>query len=125
GLRAIGYARVVVTQDEIVYFERELVSEQQPQLFRPEDFRWTWSVQKQAVKKEQLSAFHGVNVAEGQKWFAWHGLGENQLHFSGERNWWPAQDDPHGVTFPFPTRKDKIDLDQFMELLSGLDEPAT
>ena len=68
-------------------------------------------------KKEQLPAFHGVSKKTGKKVFAWHGKGENQLHFSGEKNWWPEVDRPpvegvfnysadnHAIAFKLPSKK--------------------
>jgi hypothetical protein len=94
-LEQIGYCRLIVHDDgQVTYFERSLVTRESPLLFEPSDFTWKWSKPKKIRKKEQLQALHGTHKPTNKKWFAWHGLGENQLHFSGERNWWPKPDDP-------------------------------
>ena len=88
GLKKLGYARLVDYMDgRLMYFERELPIS--GLLFDPKDFTWSWSTAKKTSKKEQLSAFHGFHTASRRPWFAWHGLGENQLHFKGESAWWP------------------------------------
>lgn len=121
-LDEIGYSRLVVHDDgEVTYFERLLCSRQSPDLFRAADFKWHWSKPKKTKKKEQLQALHGIHKPSGGKWFAWHGLGENQLHFSGESSWWPKPNDAHAVTFKFPSAEERIGFEKFMELLSHLD----
>jgi hypothetical protein len=121
-LEQIGYARLVVHDDgKVVYFERLLATRGQPQPFDPSEFVWNWSRQKETKKKEQLQALHGIHKSTKKKWFAWHGLGENQLHFSGESNWWPKPGDIHAVTFKFPAVEDRIGLDKFMDFLSRLE----
>lgn len=88
-LKSIKYARLVDHMNgRLTYFERVLPIS--GQLFEPRHFRWCWSKAKTA-KKEQLPAFHGVHVDSDDTWFAWHGRGENQLHFKGEKLWWPAE----------------------------------
>lgn len=120
-LEEIGFARLIVLPNgEVRYFERLLCNRANPDVFDPAAFEWRWSIQKEGRTKEQLSALHGINRATGQKWWAWHGLGENQLHFSGERAWWPAPDSPHAVSFRFPTEADRISLDRLMELLEAI-----
>ncbi len=124
-LAEIGYSRLVVFDDgTVLYFEKLLCTRENPQIFNPADFRWQWSTPKRTVRKEQLSALHGVQIESGKKWFAWHGLGENQLHFSGERNWWLSKDDSHAVAFRFPGSDEGIELERFIELLSTLDIPT-
>ena len=121
-LEQIGYCRLIVHADgQVTYFERLLVTREQPQIFSPSDFVWKWSKQKESKKKEQLSALHGIHKATNKKWFAWHGLGENQLHFSGESNWWPKPGDTHAVTFKFPATDERIGFEKFMELLTRLE----
>ena len=118
-LEQIGYARLIVHDDgQVTYFERLLATRNQPQLFAPSNFVWKWSQPKQTKKKEQLQALHGIHKATQKKWFAWHGLGENQLHFSGESNWWPKPGDDHTVVFKFPTADERIGFVKFMEVLS-------
>lgn len=88
-LKKINYARCIIFENRSVkYFERELCSLSRPSLFDPDDFYWDWSREKETIRKEQLSALHGFSKQTNKKVWAWHGLGENQLHFSGERSWW-------------------------------------
>jgi hypothetical protein len=89
-LDEIRYSRVIMHEDRICYFEKTLVTSKNPQLFDPKNFSWKWSEPRKATKKESLPALHGVG-RDGTKWFAAHLLGENQLHFSGEGNWWPRR----------------------------------
>lgn len=99
GLRELRYARAIVAEGRITYFEKKLIDEDCDLLFDPEEFAWHWSQQKASVKKEQLPALHGYR--DGTKWFAWHGRGENQLHFTGEKLWWPSFNlDQTGNTIP-------------------------
>lgn len=85
-LRQIGYARLIVFPDgKAHYFEKTLCSRQRPLLFEPAEFEWRWSAHKQTQGKEQLSALHGWHRPTDSKWFAWHGAGENQLHFTGDK----------------------------------------
>ncbi len=124
-LLAIGYCRLIIHQDgKVTYFERKLCDKDNPILFHPDDFIWKWSLPKKTRKKEQLPALHGIHRKTGQKWWAWHGLGENQLHFSGESAWWPSKDTNHVVTFNMPTAADKLSLQKFLELLSKLDNSS-
>ena len=92
-LDRIGYVRLVVHQKKrrVNYFERPLCTRADPRVFRKEEFSWRWSTPKKVRKKEQLRSFIGTKKDTSEKWFAWHGLGENQLHFSGERAWWPER----------------------------------
>lgn len=88
GLDVLGYARLIVHKDnKITYFERVLCTKEEPNIFNKNDFIWNWSTPKKTIKKEQLPALHAINIHTKEKWFAWHGLGENQLHFSGEKVW--------------------------------------
>lgn len=113
---AIIYARLILHPNgTATYFEREIATRKHPQLFNPDDFEWTWTDQRTGLKKEQLSAFHGIHKSSGKKWWAWHGRGENQLHFSGERTWWPPENDRYHITFALPT--EKFSLDELLELL--------
>ena len=117
-LEQIGYSRLVIyPTGKIIYFEKLLCSKDKPDLFNPSDFFWRWSTQKVAVKKEQLQALHGIHKLTNQKWWAWHGLGENQLHFNGEKNWWPSENDPHTIRFNFPSTSEKLSIERFLEIL--------
>lgn len=119
-LDAIGYARLIVRDDgTATYFERELITTRDRDLFDPNEFEWSWSTPKRTRRKEQLPALHGTHLPSGQKWFAWHGRGENQLHFKGERFWWPDPTDPHAITFTLPLQTEKIDLETLRRLLDG------
>lgn len=116
-LEKIGYARLVVHKTgKITYFEKELCSRESPDIFNKKDFSWKWSTPKKTIKKEQLPALHGTYKPTSDKWFAWHGLGENQLHFSGERAWWPSTN--HKIDFPFPG--ERLSQEQLMELLTKI-----
>lgn len=112
----IGYARLIVHPDATAtYFERKLVTRESPTLFKHDDFRWNWTRQREGGKKEQLSAFHGYHAATNTKWWAWHGRGENQLHFSGERTWWPPCSDTNAIRFRLPDTR--YTLDELIGLL--------
>lgn len=125
GLDEIGYARLIIHENgQVTYFERLLITKTQPLLFNPGDFKWRWSTPKNTKKKEQLPALHGIHRASKKKWWAWHGLGENQLHFSGESTWWPKNGDSHTVIFNFPSDSEKLSLDSFVNLLAKLDEAS-
>jgi hypothetical protein len=117
GLREIGYARLVVRPNgNAFYFERSLITQDRQQLFDPKAFKWKWSEAKKTKKKEQLRALHGTHIPSGRKWWAWHGLGENQLHFSGESAWWP-QDKSHAIEFSLPSMIDRMTMQDLIELL--------
>ena len=117
-LSEIGYARLVVfPTGKVTYFERVLCTKEDYRIFKKEDFVWKWSKEKATVKKEQLSALHGVHIKQNAKWWAWHGLGENQLHFSGEDAWWTPSGDEHSISFQFPSANERMSLEDFMGLL--------
>lgn len=121
----IGYCRLVIHEDgTAIYFERLLCTRSNPIMFDPADFEWKWSLPKQTIRKEQLPALHGIHKATGKKWWAWHGLGENQLHFSGEKTWWPQTDGPNAVSFKLPSLDEKISLEQLMEFLESSRIPS-
>lgn len=121
-LTEIGYCRLIIHDSgEVTYFERRLCTRSHPRLFDPTEFEWKWSKQKKTKKKEQLPALHGYHKAIGQKWWAWHGKGENQLHFSGERNWWPHGGDNHAITFRLPDKDERIPFDKLKAVLSALE----
>jgi len=124
GLDEIGYSRLILTGKSVVYFERELCSRDNPRVFKAEDFAWRWSDPKVTKKKEQLSALHGKHTPTGKKWFAWHGLGENQLHFSGESEWWLLPSDERRVEFEFTGADGRVDMEVFMELLNTLSKTS-
>lgn len=120
-LDEIGYSRLIVHENgTVTYFEKLLCTREAPTIFNSSDFEWQWSIPKKTVKKEQLPALHGIYKPDHKKWFAWHGLGENQLHFSGEKSWWPSEGNQHQVSFNLPTDGDKISVERFIELLAGL-----
>lgn len=119
-LSEIGYARLIVHPDgTATYFERQLCTRDRCLIFRPEEFKWSWSKKKETTGKEQLSALHGTHIPTGKKWFAWHGRGENQLHFSGESNWWPTPQEP-GVSkhFKLPSAGQRLSMERFVDLLA-------
>jgi hypothetical protein len=116
----ILYSRLIIhANGTATYFEKEIATRQKPQVFKAADFEWHWTEQRTGLKKEQLSAFHGIHKRSGKKWWAWHGRGENQLHFSGESEWWPESSDPHSINFELPTERFALD-----ELLEFLDPKA-
>lgn len=124
-LNEIGYSRLIIQLGgDAFYFERLLCTRERPYVFDPEEFEWRWSTPKKTIKKEQLPALHGISRKTGDKWFAWHGLGENQLHFAGERHWWPREGDPHAVAFRLPGEPDKISLEDFVKLIARSDVPS-
>lgn len=117
-LDKIGYSRLISHKNgDIHYFEKFLCTRESPVLFHKNEFAWNWSNSKNTKsKKEQLSALQGIHMPTGKKWFSWHGRGENQLHFNGEKYWWPKDDK---LIFKFP--KDKIDLQDLIAFLDSLD----
>ena len=120
-LKEIGYSRIIVHKNRTVtYFDRLLATEKEKNIFCVNDFIWRWSKQKKTTKKEQLPALHGVNIKTGNKWWAWHGLGENQLHFSGEKDWWPNEKSDHAITFSLPDAGTKILFDDLARLLARI-----
>lgn len=121
-LDEIGFARLIVHADgKLTYYEKLLCNRQNPKIFEEEDFEWRWSIPKITTKKEQLPALHGYHKSSNKKWFAWHGLGENQLHFSGEKGWWPEAD-AEKIDFNFPEQR--LTQEQLMILLNQISELA-
>lgn len=120
GLDEIGFARLIVHADgNITYFEKILCTKNHPKIFDENDFVWKWSTPKKTTKKEQLQALHGIHKPSNSKWFAWHGLGENQLHFSGEKCWWPS-DSERKVDFSFPDQRlSQAELMKFLDQISS------
>lgn len=118
GLEEIGYSRLIVHKNgKLTYFEKVLCTKKAPKIFNESDFEWKWSIPKKTKKKEQLSALHGTHKPSNKKWFAWHGLGENQLHFSGEKAWWPTGN-TNKVDFYFPDKR--LSQAQLMNLLNEI-----
>lgn len=116
-LEKIGYSRLISHNNgNIYYFEKLLCTRDAPILFHKNEFRWNWSDRKNTNgTKEQLSSLQGIHIASGNKWFSWHGRGENQLHFNGEKYWWPKDDK---LVFKFP--EEKIDLQDLIVFLDAL-----
>ena len=127
-LDEIGLARLIMFKDNTaIYFEKQLCTKTKPEIFLKEDYIWKWSIEKPAGEKEQLTALHGTNVKTNKKAFAWHGRGENQLHFSGEGSWWPDiqkptkvgeinfSNDGHAIAFKLST--EKVDWDKLTDFL--------
>lgn len=117
-LDEIGLSRLIMFKDNTaIYYEKLLCTKANPQIFNASDYDWHWSKPKKTQKKEQLPALHGINKNTGKKDFAWHGRGENQLHFSGEKDWWPVVERPteidkinfsadnHAIAFKLPAAK--------------------
>lgn len=117
-LDEIGFSRLIVhKKGRISYFEKILCTRDSPKIFDEKDFAWKWSTPKKTTKKEQLQALHGIHKPSNSKWFAWHGLGENQLHFSGEKNWWPSGSE-RKIDFSFPEQR--LSQVEFMKLLDQI-----
>ncbi len=111
--------RLIVFPDgNITYFEKYLCSKGNPELFNPNDYVWAWSKQKEVTKKEHLPALHGYIITSGEKkkHWAWHGRGENQLHFSSEETWWPDEGTNHRVYLRFP-EQGKLSFDDLVKML--------
>lgn len=120
-LDAIGYARLIASPGgDVRYFERLLCTRDSPEIFDLSDFTWGWSPPKRTRGKEQLPAFCGTHRETGDKWWAWHGQSENQLHFSKETEWWPEADAPHTITFPFPSEGKKLTFARLQALLDTM-----
>lgn len=114
-LNDIYYARCILFEDRSVkYFERLLATRANPEIFREEDFYWVWSTPKKTKKKEQLPALHGFRKGDGKKMWAWHGHGENQLHFSGESEWWNDGGNTLSLSLTPP---DRMSYPDFFDLL--------
>lgn len=114
--RLLGYSRLIVHNDgRAIYFERALCSRDAPAIFDAADFAWHWSQTKKRNPKEQLSALHGTHCPTNGKWWAWHGRGENQLHFYGEKTWWPTSQASHALSFQIP--QEQMSVKKFVELL--------
>ncbi len=131
-LKEIGYSRLVMFNDgSVIYFEKLISSLESKNIFEKENYQWSWSEPKKTSKKEQLPALHGKDLRTGKKAFAWHGKGENQLHFSGEKDWWPTIERPtvvgiinfsldnHAIAFKLPSTKVPWD-----DLVSFLNESS-
>ncbi len=120
-LEQIGYSRLILfSEGHITYFEKHLIDSKNTRLFNPNDYEWHWSTPKVTKKKEQLPAFVGTHKATNIKHFAWHGLGENQLHFSGENVWWPPIGDSHRLDFDIPSNDHKVNFEEIAEWLAQL-----
>jgi hypothetical protein len=116
-LDAIGLCRLIRKESGFIYYERQLCTRENPRIFESADYYWKWSNPKKEGAKEQLPALHGIRRDSDEKWFAWHGRSENQLHFTGERNWWPAQGDPCRRDFPLPRTEDILSLSDLTRML--------
>jgi len=115
-LKDIYYSRCILFEDRsIKYFERPLATSIDPRIFLPEDFFWKWSQPKKTKSKEQLPALHGFRKSDGKKMWAWHGHGENQLHFSGESEWWTDGKNSLELEFSPP---DRISYGEFFKMIS-------
>ncbi len=123
-LTEIGYARLIVHKGgKATYFERLLCTRSKPVVFSPQDFKWSWSKKKNTKGKEQLTALNGIHIPTNAKWFAWHGRGENQLHFSGEGCWWPEKGGDHSISFQLPNEENRLSIEKFVDLLANAGNP--
>ena len=94
-LEEIYYSRLIVDTKakEWRYFERLIATRENPDIFEKSDLIWSWNEKKSNTKKELLPAFVGRSKTKNIKFFAWHGMGENQLHFTGENCWHPSKEE--------------------------------
>lgn len=116
-LDEIIYARCIIFDDRTVkYFERTLATKENPVIFNPSEYEWRWSHPKKTERKEQLPALHGFRKSDGKKMWAWHGHGENQLHFSGESEWWSDKENIVGFTLP---PQPKLRYGDFFDLITS------
>jgi len=113
GLEEIAYSRLINDKGKFRYFEIPLLKNDGSVLFEPADYKWEWS-------KGKKRALHGVRKLTGIKHWAWHGLGESQLHFTGERSWWPAADYAHGVSFDGPSESQTVSFEALADWLATL-----
>lgn len=120
GLEEIGYSRLINFGGAFRYFEIPLLKNDGSVLFQPSDYEWRWSEQKNTRVKEQKPALHGFHKPTGTKHWAWHGQGENQLHFTGERSWWPAAEYPHNIAFEAPSEGQAVSFEALAEWLAML-----
>tara|TARA_B100000963_G_C22601003_1_gene660224 strand:+ start:113 stop:820 length:708 start_codon:yes stop_codon:yes gene_type:complete len=115
-LSKIIYSRCILFPDRTIrYFEREIATKKNPNIFDNKEFFWKWSKPKKTATKEQLPSLMGFRKSDNLKFWAWHGHGENQLHFSGEKIWW---DDPKNIINIKLSPPDRIDFDEFFEKMS-------
>lgn len=121
-LDTIGYSRLIIHNDcEVEYFERLLCTRSTPYVFDPRQFAWKWGFEHPEGKKERLRSLQGYDVVTGDKWWSWHGRGENQLHFNGERYWWPSNGGQgQSVQFKFPSFTDRMSFDEFNNMFSNI-----
>lgn len=119
-LEEIGYSRLILDKNnKATYFERKLCDKTSPIIFKSEDYYWEWSTQKTTNKKEQLPSFKGIRKSDDKKIWAWHGLGENQLHFSAEKEWWLPEGHINRIDFDMPIDSQKFTLEKFLEILES------
>lgn len=117
GLERMGYVDLILHKDTVEYVECEIPHNKLTCLFDPADFKWEWSKEKPKGKKEQLSALHGFHVETGERWWSWHGRGENQLHFVGEKHWLSSIRSERNV-FPIPSASERISIEILLEVLA-------
>lgn len=120
GLEEIGYARLINFGSRFRYFEIPLLKNDGSVLFQPADYEWKWSQQKKTLTKEQKPALHGFHKKTQVKHWAWHGQGENQLHFTGERLWWPVETYQHGISFDGPSETQTVSFEALADWLATL-----
>ena len=116
-LQKIFYSRCILFDTHVQYFERLLCTSSKPQIFDANEYIWKWSIAKKTTGKEQLSALHGIDRITGKKVWAWHGLGENQLHFSGESLWWNDPENLISFQVPLPSETEQVSFESFVDYL--------
>lgn len=115
-LQELYYARVIAYEEHVTYFERPLLNSKRGIIFHPDDFEWQWTEERKSSRALQRS-FAGFHKTFKTKWFAWHGLSENQLHFTGERHWWPEPTYPYQIRVSKPDPKNKLSFSDLLTLL--------
>jgi hypothetical protein len=120
GLEEIGYSRLINFGGKFRYFEIPLIKNDGSVLFKPANYEWKWSKQKNTVAKEQKPALHGFHKQTQVKHWAWHGLGENQLHFTGERLWWPDATYACSISFAGPLASQYVSFEALADWLATL-----
>lgn len=118
-LNRVGYIDLVLHSDKIEYIECEIPKKNLKELFKPSDFKWNWSEERKRGKKDQLPALHGFHVDTGERWWSWHGRGENQLHFVGEKHWLSSME-VQKREFALPSESDRISIESLLELLDEI-----
>ena len=115
----IHYARLkLLSGGRVEYTEAPLCTREKPVLFKKEDFTWAWRQERasetQSLEMEDplettdienapqdidevISSLQGTHIPTKERWWAWHGKSDNQLHFPGESKWLELIFAEHGL----------------------------